>query len=241
MSDTMLGWHFTSSNRLANNDAREIIINQRITNPVDEYGVGGAIVPCKRGLHFSTNAIDALGYAPGPILWRVEASGTIVPHNDPVDKYAASERTAIAGGRDVSGMLWAFARQCALDVLHLWKAPDAVRQYLTTGDLSLRAAARSAARAAAWSAARAAGEAVARAAGEDAARSAAWSAALSAARSAARAAARAAGEAAARAAARSAGEAAARAAARSAAWAAARDAQRNRLEAMCIAEVSQDA
>ena len=68
-----------------------------------------------------------------------------------------------------------FARECALDVIHLWDAPPIVKKYLETGDEKLRAAAwaaawaaRAAARAAAW----AAGDA--RAAG--AARAAAWAA-----------------------------------------------------------------
>ncbi len=59
-----------------------------------------------------------------------------------------------------------FARWCALSVIHLWDAPKVVKDYLTSGDESLRAAARAAARAAraaardamaaAWDAARAA-------------------------------------------------------------------------------------
>jgi hypothetical protein len=51
-------------------------------------------------------------------------------------------------------MLREFARWCALQVIHLWDAPDVVRQYLETGDESLRAAARAATRAAARNAAR---------------------------------------------------------------------------------------
>jgi hypothetical protein len=34
-----------------------------------------------------------------------------------------------------------FTRQCALDVIDLWDAPAVVRQYLETGDESLRASA----------------------------------------------------------------------------------------------------
>jgi hypothetical protein len=62
-------------------------------------------------------------------------------------------------------MLRDFARQCALDVVHLWDCPPIVKEYLTTGDESLWAAARDAAWAAAWAAA------------WDAARAAAWAAA----------------------------------------------------------------
>ena len=46
---------------------------------------------------------------------------------------------------DARGIFYSFARQCALDVIHLWDAPDVVRRYLETGDESIRAAARAAA------------------------------------------------------------------------------------------------
>ena len=49
-----------------------------------------------------------------------------------------------------------FARQCALDVIHLWNAPPIVKRYLKTGNEKLRDAAWAAAWAAAGDAARAA-------------------------------------------------------------------------------------
>ena len=142
-------WWFSAAATLPNDDGRPVVLGETLT--VDP----AKVVPCKFGLHASASAFDALQYAPGPILWRVELGGKIVPHGDPVDKYAASERTAIAGGIDVSPLLWEFARKCALGVLHLWDAPQVVRDYLT-GDESLRAAAWDAASAAAWDAASAA-------------------------------------------------------------------------------------
>ena len=71
-----------------------------------------------------------------------------------------------------------FARQCALDVIHLWNAPPIVKRYLKTGNEKLRAAAwdaawdaaGDAAGDAAWAAARAAAWAAARAAAGDAMR-----------------------------------------------------------------------
>ena len=85
-----------------------------------------------------------------------------------------------------------FARECASDALHLWVAPQVVRDYLSTGDELLRAAARDAARAAAGSAARAAAGAASRDAAWGAAWAAAWAAAGAAAGAASRDAARAA-------------------------------------------------
>ena len=215
MSTTVRGWHFTAAKTLPNDDGRRIILGKTLK-------VKGEIVPCQHGLHASASALDALKHAPGPILWRVELGGTIVPHGSPTDKYAASERTALAGGIDVSPMLLEFARKCALSVIHLWDAPAVVREYLETGKEDLRAAAWDAAAWAAGAATRAAAWAAAWAEARAAAGAAAW-AAGAATRAAARAAAWAAG-AATRAAAWDAAWAAAWADARAAAWAAARDA-----------------
>jgi len=108
------------------------------------------------------------------------------------DKISATERKYL-WGFDATDTLWRFARLCALDVVHLWDAPDIVVRYLKTGDESIRdaawdaarAAARFAARDAAWAAARAAARAAAWDAARAAARAAAWDAARAAARDAA--------------------------------------------------------
>jgi hypothetical protein len=162
---------------------------------------------CRQGLHASIEPYDALQYAPGNTLCLVELSGKIVYGED---KVVATERTIIKQ-INAESLMQEFARNQALSVAHLWDMPEVVRQYLETGDESLkdaaaRAAAYAAARAAAYAAARAAARAVAHAA--DAAAYAA-DAAADASRAAARAAARAAD-----AAARAAAYAAARAAAR---------------------------
>ena len=178
------GWWFgTTNKKLLYNDNREIVIGKT-------HKISGDIVPCQHGLHLSKKIIDALNYASGPVLYRVIGSGVIIPHGDPVDKHACSERTYVAGGVDISNTLRLFARKCALDVIHLWNPPDIVIKYLKTGDESIRAsalasagdaardtawAARDAARAAAWAA-----EWAARAAARDA-RDAAWAAAWAAA------------------------------------------------------------
>ena len=122
----------------------------------------GDVVPCHRGLHASPTPFNALQYAPGEILHQVELGGTIVPHGNPVDKFAATERKIIAT-IDCTPILRLFARRVALDVIHLWDAPQIVREYLKTGDESKRDAALDAARAAAWAAAEAAAGAAAEA------------------------------------------------------------------------------
>jgi hypothetical protein len=141
------GWWFSAGKTLPHCDGRRIKIG--VTHKVE-----GEIIPCANGLHLSAKPRDALKYAPGNIVWKVRGSGIIVPHDD--DKFACSERTYLAGGVDVSDTLRAFALLCALDVIHLWDAPEIVMRYLKTGDESIRAAARAAARQAARAAARAA-------------------------------------------------------------------------------------
>jgi hypothetical protein len=165
---TMDGWYFANEDRkLRYGDNRAIVIGKT-------HRVRGELVLCHHGLHAGARALDALMYAPGPIVYRVRLHGQIL-HDD--DKSCATARTYVAGGIDVTDELRAFARWCALQVAHLWDMPPIVRQYLETGDESIRDAARDAARAAARDAARAA------------ARDAAWDAAGDAARAAARAAA----------------------------------------------------
>ena len=139
---TVTGWWFaTKDKQLANGDGRKIKIG--IT-----HSVKGEIIPCRHGLHLSKNIMDALNYAPGPVIYKVKGHGVIIPHGKPIDKYACSKRTYIAGGVDISAILGKFARLCALDVIHLWNPPDIVVKYLKTGNEGLRAAARDTARAA---------------------------------------------------------------------------------------------
>ena len=144
------GWWFgTTDKKLANGDGRLIRIGRT-------HKVKKKIIPCEYGLHLSKWIIDALRYAPGPVIYKVQGSGIIVPHGNPIDKYACSERTYLAGGKDISEALRKFARLCALDVIHLWEAPNIVVEYLKTGDEKLK----DAAGAAAWAARAAAGAAV---------------------------------------------------------------------------------
>ena len=173
------GWWFSEGYKLPYGDGRIIKLGET-------HKIKGEIIPCKTGLHASERIIDALIYAPGAIIWKVELSGIIIKKGD---KLCASSRKYMAGGIDCSDALRKFARLCALEVVDKWDAPQVVIDYLKTGDEAIRSAAESAA----WSAVRAASRSDAESATESAARSsarfAAWSAAESAAESAARSAA----------------------------------------------------
>ncbi len=139
------GWWFgTTDRKLLNDDGRAIKIGET-------HKVKGRIIPCEHGLHLSNRLIDALRYAPGPVVYKVRGSGTVVSHGDPIDKLACSHRTYLSGGVDVSDILWHFARLCALDVIHLWEPEQVVLDFLKTGDEKLRASAS----ASAWASARA--------------------------------------------------------------------------------------
>ena len=139
-----------------------------------------APVLCSSGLHASVRATDALKYAQSSRLWLVDVTGNVLVGDD---KICGKRRKYIAVA-DVELVLREHARWCALQVVHLWDAPQIVLDYLNTGDEKLRAAAgdaasaaaRDAACAAAWDAASAAAGAAACAAAGAAACAAAWAA-----------------------------------------------------------------
>jgi hypothetical protein len=145
-------WHFVQVDkqgtpRLGYEDNREVRVGGTLT-------VEGEPVLCERGLHASAKLWDALGYAQGDklALCRVTLGGTVLHDKE---KSVGNERTVIAmlDADATDKLLRDFARWCALQVIHLWDAPDVVRQYLDTGDESLRDAAGAAARDAAGDAA----------------------------------------------------------------------------------------
>jgi len=184
----------------------------------------GNIKMCESGLHASIRLIDALKYAPGSTICRVDCDTIMEKGND---KLVCGYRTILwrVGGEE---LLRKFARLCALDVVDAWDCPSIVLQWLR-GDFAAESAAGSAAKFAAESAAWSAAEFAAWSAAKFAAESAAWSAAEFAAWSAAKFAAKSAAEFAAEFAAWSAAwsaatRSAAESAAESAAWSATRSA-----------------
>ena len=222
-TNPVLAWHFTGP---ALRDGRPI---PAIGEPLVH---SGGIIPCKAGLHASIDPFDALRFAPGPMLHRVECSGQIIKHGG--DKIVCRQRTIVAS-IDATALLRRFACDQAIEALRIAAItpPQIVTDYLRTADESIRdaawAATWAAARDAAWDAARDAARAAVWAAARgdawDAARAAAWAAAWAAAGDAAGAAAGAAAKAAA--------GAAAGAAAWDAARAAAMDVQAARLREVC--------
>jgi hypothetical protein len=189
----VLAWHFLAEDRcLRYGDGRVVEAGQTLA-------AEGDLELCENGMHASIRPLDALGYAPGPILCRVRLGGEIIHGGD---KAVARTRTVL-WMVDATRALHEFACWCAERALTVagvedrrcWRAIESKRAWLR-GEISddeldaARAAAGDAARAAAWAAARAAAWAAAGDAAGDAAGAAARDAARAAARAAAGAAAR---------------------------------------------------
>ena len=169
MNKAILAYHFTDGWQLR--DGQPLVVGS-------EYVFDGEPVMCESGYHASRHVFDAMENAPGSILSRVECKEI----TDECDDKLVCRRRRVIATIDATKILRKFARMCALDVIHLWDAPDVVVRYLKTGDEALRDAARIAAwdaRSAAWDTGDAARDT------RDDAREAAWSAAMDAARIAA--------------------------------------------------------
>ena len=140
MSDRIQGWHFVGSTL---RDGRPVPADGEILTH------GSEVIICRSGFHGSEKLIDALVYAPGNTICRVEAWGYVWREDD---KFAARNRV-ILWRVDGETLLRQFAREQALSAAHLWDMPAIVREYLETGDENKRSAALSAAASAAWDAA----------------------------------------------------------------------------------------
>ena len=124
----IFGWHFVGATL---RDGSPIPADNRWLRHTGELKM------CQSGLHWSKTPWEALHYAPGNTLCRVEIRGATIYDTDK----AVSAQRCIRQRQDITELLRQFARQQALSVIHLWAAPDVVREYLETGNESLRAAA----------------------------------------------------------------------------------------------------
>src|SRR5690606_3682836 len=97
----------------------------------------GPVVLRDSGLHASRRPWDALQFAPSATLCLVEVADIVEEEKNKL----VARRRRIVRRVDLTEDLRSFACACALDVLHLWGAPDVVRRYLESGDETLQAAA----------------------------------------------------------------------------------------------------
>ena len=110
----MKGWHFLQENRRLRYGSKEIVEVGGV------YRCEGPITLCRNGMHASKRAIDALGYAPGPVVCRVDLTVDIVTGND---KFAGRERRVLKMV-DATAILHEFGCRCAEDALALIDKPD---------------------------------------------------------------------------------------------------------------------
>jgi hypothetical protein len=121
VSDAVRGWWFAKVPepgqpvRLPHGDGRAVMVGETLS--VDE-----PIVLCEHGLHASVRAIDALRYAPGSMVARVELSGHIF-HGD--DNIVAMHRKTLWLADATKVLQW-FAVWCASRAL--LRERDAGRQ-----------------------------------------------------------------------------------------------------------------
>lgn len=127
MTEPILAWHFLHNSGLLR-DGRQ--------PPPDGVWLEheGPIVICESGLHASVRAIDALNYTLGSLVCRVECEGDVQFADDKL----VCRRRRILWRADATAALRLFARRQALSVAHLWDIPDAMYQFLETGDEALR-------------------------------------------------------------------------------------------------------
>ena len=186
-----LGWHFLPDDRRLrwNHKGKPL-------GPGSVRTTSAAPILCEQGLHWSANIRDALIYAPGSYVCRVEAWGNTVIGDDK----GSSQTRRILWSFDAEMVLWAFLCDVAEEALNVanvtdersWAAISLRRDWLAGKDVSPDQwdAANAAAWDAAWDASWDASSAAASAAARVAANAAAWVAANAAAWDASSAAAR---------------------------------------------------
>ena len=157
----MIGWHWIREDRT--------LRTGEVVQAGGIYRATGPLVMCFNGVHASRRALDALYYAPGPVVCRVELRGELL---HALDKSVARTRRVLWLA-DATTVLHQFAVTVASDALHVREAQgesvdDRLWAALETKERWLRGLATNEQLGAAWAAA---------AAARDAARAAAWAAA----------------------------------------------------------------
>ena len=111
----MLAWHFLSEDkRLGYGDGRLVEVGATLE-------CEGKPVLCDNGMHGSVRLIDALYYASGPIVCRVEIEGDVIEGDDKL----CGRRRTVLWMMDATRILHEFACACAEDALALVAQPDA--------------------------------------------------------------------------------------------------------------------
>lgn len=102
---TILAWHFV----VAGGSLRVPVGTETHARPGVTLRHEGPLVLCESGLHASVSPLDAIEYAPGPVVCRVRMGGDVLEVSD---KLVARERTVLWMA-DASRALRGFACDCA--------------------------------------------------------------------------------------------------------------------------------
>ena len=100
----MLAWHFIGRDLRCRYDRRPVPPPTLVDGewlPGAWLGVDGKPEMCRHGLHASARLIDALGYAVGPILCRVELAGRVMQDS----KKSCAQRRRVIWWADVGPLL----------------------------------------------------------------------------------------------------------------------------------------
>jgi len=169
---SVIAWHFLPTDGcMRYGDSRKVVVGET-------YRITEEPIPCQHGFHGSVKALDALRYAPGPVVCRVRLAGKMVEHDG--DKIAAQQRTAVqmADATDTLRLFACWVAERALKAERKagrepdprsWNAIKVTRDFVN-GTATAQE------QGAAWSAAGSAAESAAWSAARSAARSAAWGA-----------------------------------------------------------------
>ena len=136
----VLGWHLLAADRrLGYDDGREVVDGTTLEAQYRDVYTNPTL--CEAGMHASTDIMDALPYAPGPIICRVRVGGPGLVMGK--DKLTGDWRKCIWSLTEAQSerVLRRFARWSALTVAHSWDSPDEVMSYLVSGSQGLRKAA----------------------------------------------------------------------------------------------------
>jgi hypothetical protein len=104
----VLAWHFTDGMKLR--DGTPLVVGKL-------YKHTGPLEMCAKGYHASEDILDALRYAQGWIISRVECSGKIIKGDD---KMVCEQRKAIKSV-DVKKIILAWSMRVATDAVKMWR------------------------------------------------------------------------------------------------------------------------
>ena len=110
----MKAWHFLPEDKKLRYGKRTLVTEGL------ELRVEPPLVMCKRGLHASKLLMDALVYAPGPVVCRVEVGGEIIKQDDKL----VAEKRKVLWMLDATKILHEFACRCAEDALKATHVTD---------------------------------------------------------------------------------------------------------------------